>query len=113
MARVDCLRVLKAFFNWLHREGLVTTDPTENIKNLRLPKSFPFVLSEDQVTALLRVPDQSTWRGFRDYAMLLCFIDVGLRLSELISLRLQDMSLAQRSLKVHGNKDRICFMGAS
>jgi len=88
------LRVLKAFFNWLYREGLVTTNPVENIKPIRTPKSFPFILGEDQVAALLRVPNQSTWHGFRDYTMLLCFVDVGLRLQELISLRLQDVSLA-------------------
>ncbi len=108
------LKELKAFFNWLYHEGVVATNPVEHIKPIRTPKSFPFILSEDQVVALLKAPNRSAWHGFRDYTMLLCFVDVGLRLSELISLRLQDVSLPQRSLKLHGKgaKDRICFMGA-
>lgn len=109
-------RVLRAFFNWLVREGYLKWAPTEPIREPRTPKRFPFVLSDVQVAALLRVAEKGSksWTGYRNYTMLLTFLDVGLRLTELIGLELGDLNLAQRSLKVHGKgaKDRVCFMGA-
>ena len=109
-------RVLRAFFNWLVREGCLRWAPTEPIKEPRTPKQFPFVLSDAQVAALLNVAEKESksWAGYRNYTMLLTFLDVGLRLTELISLELGDLNLAQRSLKIHGKgaKDRVCFMGA-
>jgi site-specific recombinase XerD len=107
-------RVLHAFFNWLKREGLVIANPMDGINPPRQPKQYPFVLEEPQVRALLAACDKSTVQGVRNYAMLLLFVDCGLRLNELLSLRLGDVSLAQRSLKVHGKgaRDRIVFMGA-
>lgn len=107
-------RVLNAFLNWCTREGLIAANPLEGIPAPKTPKVFPFVLEESQVRALLAACDKSTPHGVRNYAMLLLFIDCGLRLHELISLRLGDVSLAQRSLKIHGKgaRDRIVFMGA-
>ncbi len=107
-------RVLHAFFAWLRREGLVASSPMDGISPPRQPKQYPFVLEEYQVRALLAACDKSTPHGVRNYAMLLLFLDCGLRLNELISLRLGDLSLAHRSLKVHGKgaRDRIVFMGA-
>ena len=110
------LRVLKALFNWLVREGVIASDknPTLGIKSPRTPKQYPFILSDVQVAALLKAPDKTTWVGFRNYAILLTFLDVGLRLSELVNLELSDVSLPQRSLKIHGKGaiDRVCFMGS-
>jgi site-specific recombinase XerD len=107
-------RVLHAFFNWLTRKGLVTANPMDGINPPRQPKQYSFVLEESQVRALLGACDKSTAAGIRNYAMLLLFVDCGLRLNELIGLRLSDVSLANRSLKVHGKgaRDRIVFMGA-
>lgn len=109
-------RVLQAFFNWLVREGYSQWAPTEPIREPRTPKQFPFILSDIQVAALLRVAekDSKTWAGYRNYTIVLTFLDVGLRLTELLSLELGDLSLVHRSLKVHGKgaKDRICFMGS-
>lgn len=102
-------RVLNAFLNWCTREGLIAANPLDGIPAPKTPKVFPFVLDESQVRALLAACDKSTPHGVRNYAMLLLFLDCGLRLHELISLRLGDVSLAQRSLKIHGKgaKDRL------
>lgn len=107
-------RVLHAFFNWLKREGLIPASPMDGISPPRQPKQYPFVLEESQVRALLAACAKGTVPGGRNYAMLLLFVDCGLRLHELAGLRLGDVSLAQRSLKVHGKgaRDRIVFMGA-
>lgn len=109
-------RVLRAFFNWLVREGHLKWAPTEPIREPRTPKRFPFILSDAQVAALLQAAERGSKSrvGYRNYTIILTFLDVGLRLTELISLELGDLNLPQRSLKVHGKgaKDRVCFMGA-
>ncbi|MCI2429674.1 tyrosine-type recombinase/integrase [Candidatus Acetothermia bacterium] len=107
-------RVFNAFLNWCKRESLVTSNPLDGIPAPKTPKVFPFILDESQVRSLLAACNRSNLHEARNYAMLLLFIDCGLRLNELIGLRLGDVSLAQRSLKVHGKgaRDRIVFMGA-
>ncbi len=108
-------RVLNVFFRWLVRERLITSNPLDGIPAPKAPQLFPFTLDEAQVAALLKASgDRSTRQGVRDHAILLLFIDCGLRLNELISVKLTDVSLNQHSLKVHGkgSKDRIVFMGS-
>jgi site-specific recombinase XerC len=74
----------------------------DGISPPRQPKQYPFVLEEHLIRALLAACNRSNLHGARNYAMLLLFVDCGLRLNELLSLRLADLSLSQRSLKVHG-----------
>lgn len=108
------LSVLRAFFNWLVREGHLEKSPMALVKLLRVPKQYPFVLSEQQVSALLRACNKGTWAGTRNYVMLLTFLDTGVRLKELIALSLTDVSLQARSLRVKhgkGDKERTVFMG--
>jgi len=107
-------RVLHAFFVWCVRERLIKSNPLDGIPAPKVPKLFPFTLDDSQVASLLKACDKSTREGVRNYAMLLLFLDCGLRLNELIGVRMTDVSLAQRSLKIHGKgaKDRIVFMGA-
>lgn len=103
--------VLHAFFVFAHHERLISANPLDGIPKPKTPKLFPFMLDETQIAALLHVANKSS---LRNYAMLLLFLDCGLRLNELITARLADVSLTQRSLKVHGKgaKDRIVYMGA-
>ncbi|MBI3460842.1 tyrosine-type recombinase/integrase [Candidatus Acetothermia bacterium] len=107
-------RVLHAFFVFAVREQLVAGNPMKDIPTPKVAKLFPFTLDESQVTALLRACSRQTKYEVRNYAMLLLFLDCGLRLNELVTAKLTDVSLVQRSLKVHGKgaKDRIIFMGA-
>jgi len=108
------LRVLHTLFHWLVREGHLAESPMQQIKPLKVPRQYPFVLSTEQVRALLKAVPKHTWTGKRNWAMLLTFLDGMLRLSELIHLELADVSLQARSLRVRhgkGDKERIVFMG--
>ena len=88
------LRVIRAFFNWLHCEGHLRENPLAQVKQLRVPRQYPYVLNELQVSALLRACHaQKGWTGKRNWAMLLTFLDAMLRLSELTALELADVSL--------------------
>lgn len=109
-------RVLQALFNWLVEEGYLKRAPTDRISSPRTPKKFPYVLDDQQVSTLLNLAKakSKSWVGYRNYTIVVTFLDVGLRLNELINLELGDLSIPNRSLKVHGKgaKDRICFMGS-
>jgi len=85
----------------------------ELIKLPRLPKQFPYVLSDSQVQALLKAPKQNTYEGYRNYVILLVFLDTGIKLGELMNLSLRDINLQQRSLKVlgKGGKERVVYAG--
>jgi len=85
----------------------------ELIKPPKLPKQFPYVLNNSQVQALLKAAYHRNFEGIRNYAMILMFLDTGIRRSELINLNLRDIDLASRSLRVigKGNKERIVYLG--
>ncbi|MBK1682795.1 site-specific tyrosine recombinase XerD [Rhodoferax fermentans] len=107
------LTVLKRFFHWALREHLVSADPTLKMlsakQHLRLPKT----LTEFQVEALLAAPDISNAQGVRDRTMLELMYASGLRVSELVSLRVFNISLSDNVLRVFGkgNKERLVPFG--
>lgn len=107
------LTVFKRFFHWALREHLVSVDPTLKIlsakQHLRLPKT----LTEFQVEALLAAPDTNTAQGVRDRTMLELMYASGLRVSELVTLRVFNISLSDNVLRVFGkgNKERLVPFG--
>jgi integrase/recombinase XerC len=105
---------LRALFNWLQREKLIPHNPMLDFGKPRIPKKIPKVLDEAQVQALLKACDRLSWHGFRDFALILVLLDCGLRISEAINLKLEDVNLATRTLKIHGkgSKDRFVYLGA-
>jgi len=104
---------LKRFYRHLLRENLIASDPTINLDSPKLPRSLPKSLSEAEVEALLGVPDTDTALGLRDRAMLEVLYATGLRVSELVGLRLTAVSLDAGVLRVtgKGNKERLVPLG--
>jgi len=108
-------RVLNAFFTWLVDDSYIRMSPTEEIKEPKTPSKFPKCLNEEQVDKLLEAARSRMreWSGYRNYAMLIVFLDTGLRLNEFINTTLDDLDMKRRSIKVHGKgaKDRKVFFG--
>jgi len=107
-------RNLKAFFNFLKREGYIKENPIERIPAFKLSRQYPHILEDIQVSELLQAPNQKTWEGYRNYVILLTFLDTGMRVEELIRLNLQDINLGTRSIIIQegkGDKSRQVFMG--
>ena len=96
------LRATRTFWNWLEAEEIIMNNPFDRIKVPKPPKKViqPFV--DDQVMQMLSVIDTSTPIGHRDATITITLMDTGLRASELANLRLVDVNLNQRSLKVLG-----------
>jgi integrase/recombinase XerD len=107
------LTVFKRFFRWALREGLVAADPTLKLAAARQPLRVPQALSELQVEALLAAPDTGSPLGLRDRAMLELMYGSGLRVSELVTLRTVQISLADAALRVtgKGSKERLLPFG--
>ena len=107
------LSALKRYYRWLNRQGLRADDPTLAIEPPRLPRPLPKSLSEAEVEALLAAPDTETSLGLRDRAMLELLYACGLRVSELVGLNLQAVSLDMGVVKVMGKgaKERLVPMG--
>lgn len=103
----------RGFYRYLLREKLIGSDPTLQIDMPQLGKPLPKSLSEADVEALLKAPDLSEPIGQRDRAMLEVLYACGLRVTELISLTLDQVNLRQGVLRVvgKGNKERLVPMG--
>ncbi|MCC4264029.1 site-specific tyrosine recombinase XerD [Oceanimonas baumannii] len=107
------LSVLRRFFQYLLREQLRPDDPSVLIAGPKLPKRLPKDLSEQQVTALLDTPEAGDPLELRDKAMLELLYATGLRVTELVSLSMESVSLRQGLVRVtgKGNKERLVPMG--
>lgn len=108
------LSSLRAYFAHLQEQNIREDDPVALIQNPKLPKTLPKTLSEDQVTDLLDAPEaEEDPIQMRDKAMLELLYATGLRVSELVDLRVHQMSLQQGLVRVtgKGNKERLVPMG--
>lgn len=100
------LSSLRRFYGWALREGLVTVAPTARIDPPRLVRSLPVDLNEKDVDALLAAPAGDTPLALRDRAMLELLYATGLRVSELVGLKVGQISQHQGALLVRGKGDR-------
>ncbi|MEZ7861355.1 MAG: site-specific tyrosine recombinase XerD [Aeromonadaceae bacterium] len=107
------LSALRRFFQYLIREQLREDDPTALLMGPKLPKRLPKDLTETQVEALLAEPDVGDPLELRDKAMLELLYATGLRVSELVGLTMENISLRQGVVRVigKGNKERLVPMG--
>jgi integrase/recombinase XerD len=107
------LSTLRRFYRLHAAQATIAADPTLRVKSPKLPRSLPRNLSEDQVAALLGAPDTETPLGLRDRAMLETLYATGLRVSELVGLKLSQVSLDMGVVRVlgKGNKERLVPLG--
>ncbi|MBI3934481.1 MAG: site-specific tyrosine recombinase XerD [Acidobacteria bacterium] len=104
---------LRQFFLHLLREDVLSSNPTEHLESPRAWKVLPKYLSVEETRILLEQPDDSTPLGWRDRAILEMLYGTGLRVSELISLRVADINLEEGTVRAlgKGNKQRIVPAG--
>lgn len=108
------LSVLKRFYALALRRNAVSADPCLNMATARQPTRFVHTLSEAQVEALLAAPDVSTPLGLRERTMLELMYASGLRVSELVALKIVELSLNDGVLRITGKgaKTRLVPFGA-
>jgi len=107
------ISTLRRFYRLELRDKRISIDPTVDVDSPRLGRYLPESMSEQQVEKLLQAPDASTAMGLRDRAMLELLYATGLRVTELVSLRLSMLDLQAGVIRVtgKGNKERLVPFG--
>lgn len=110
-ARSQCriLSGVRSFFRFLHLDGYREDDPTELLESPVLGEHLPEVLSADEVDLLENSIDLSKWEGHRNRAIIEVLFSCGLRVSELVHLKLSDLYIKERYVRVFGkgSKERL------
>ncbi len=105
---------IKAFYKYLLMENLVTLDPSQLIEAPKLTRKLPDVLSVDDINSIINAIDLSTPQGPRNKAILETLYSCGLRVSELVNLKISNLFLNDTFVKVigKGNKERLVPIGS-
>lgn len=106
---------LRGFFKFLHMNNYIEENPVERVAAPQLEKNLPAVLSVAEVEAILGKPDIENELGIRDRALLEIFYACGVRVSELINLKIGDLYLNEEIIRVlgKGSKERLIPIGGS
>lgn len=108
-------RALKTWFNWLMAEGVIKKHPMQNVKPPRIPDKIVIPFTRDEVGRILTVCSGGTFCDLRMRAIVLTFIDTGLRLQELANIQKSGIDLQEGIIKVmgKGQKERFVKIGLS
>lgn len=106
---------IKGFHKHLIKENISKINPTENIDSLKIPKRLPEILTIEEIDVLLQQPDISTLQGYRDRTIIETMYATGLRVSELIDLKFNNLLFEMDIIRVigKGSKERIVPIGKS
>lgn len=112
-SRARHLVSLRGFYKFLVRERIIAGDPAAAVDLPKLGLKLPDVMSVEDIEKILKVPDPTTPRGLRDAAMLELLYAAGLRVSELVGLRVREINLEAGFARVFGkgSKERIIPIG--
>ena len=103
---------IRSFYQYEVKNKKVSKDPTENIQSPKIEKKAPCVLTTDEVDLLLKQPGDSDLKGIRDKAMLEFAYATGMRVTEIISLNVEDVNLEQEMVTCkNGNRTRNIPLG--
>lgn len=107
-----CIASMKAFFQYLLKQEILKEDLTEELKSPKIEKKVPEILSTEEVECLLKQTKGSTPKELRDCAMLELLYATGIRVSELIGLKLTDVNLKMEYIKCQdAHKERVIPFG--
>lgn len=104
---------LRSFFKYLYSENIIKDNPMVLISNPKLDKKLPKFLNIGEIEKILTIPDNKTPIGIRDALILEMLYSTGIRVSELINIKLDDINFHDRKIKIlgKGNKERYVFFG--
>lgn len=107
------LSALRSFFKYLKREEKISTNPLDLITSPKVEKKLPKYLTINDVEKILNAPDISNKIGIRDAFILELLYVTGIRVSELTNIKLNDISIVEKKIKImgKGSKERIVYYG--
>jgi integrase/recombinase XerD len=95
-------KAIRVFFNYLIEFEFLNENPISKLKSPKIEKKIIQTFSAEQIKSLIKVPNQRTLLGYRDYAIMLTLLDTGMRVSELINLKIEDINWNENLLLVMG-----------
>lgn len=104
---------IKAFYHFMVQEGIVKEDVSGILKAPKIEKKMPEVMSPEEVVRLLEQPNGNSPKEIRDKAMLELLYATGIRVSELITLKVSDVNMQMNYLICHAAKERIIPFGSA
>jgi len=104
---------IKSFFRYLEDNSYITNNPTQKLSTVRKARKLPIVLTLQEIDKIFCIPQIETISGLRDRAILETFYSSGLRVSELINLKISDLYFSDEVIRVFGkgSKERIIPIG--
>lgn len=107
------LSSLRTFYNYLLKKGEIDINYFANIKNPKKEKSLPKYVKGNDIDKMFEVPDTNTKFGQRNLLIMRLLYATGLRISELINIKIKDINIKERTIKVlgKGSKERIVVFG--
>ena len=106
---------IKSFYSFLFENNIIENDPAQLIENPKKRRKLPTIITENEVMKLLESPDVKTNKGLRDKCILELLYSSGLRISELLNIKINEISKEKKFLKIKGkgNKERLVPIGSS
>ena len=106
---------IKSFYSFLFENNIIKYNPAQLIENPKKRRKLPTIITESEVMKLLDSPDVKTNKGLRDKCILELLYSSGLRISELLSIKINQISKEKKFLKIKGkgNKERLVPIGSS
>lgn len=108
------ISAIRSFYKYLIKNGIITDNPMTLISNPKLEKKLPNFLYYDDLEKLINTPDDSTVLGIRDQLILEILYSTGIRVSELVNIKLSDINFIDNSIRIlgKGSKERIVYYGS-
>jgi integrase/recombinase XerD len=106
---------IKSFYSFLFENNIIENNPAQLIENPKKRRKLPTIITENEVMKLLESPDVKTNKGLRDKCILELLYSSGLRISELLNIKINEISKEKNFLKIKGkgNKERLVPIGSS
>jgi len=106
---------IKSFYSFLFENNIIENNPAQLIENPKKRRKLPTIITENEVMKLLESPDEKTYKGLRDKSILELLYSSGLRISELLNVKINQISKEKKFLKIKGkgNKERLVPIGSS
>ena len=107
------ISTLKSFFKYLKKENIIKSNPMNLIKTPKIDKKLPKFLNYDDLEKILSIPDTTTFLGKRNALILELLYSTGVRVSELVNIKLNDIDLSEEKILIlgKGNKERYVLFG--
>ena len=110
--QVGHVRTLRAFFSWLIREGLIEDNPARDLKPPKISKKVVSTLSDKEILSVLKIFSLANAFEVRNQTIFMLLLDTGLKIGELVNLRMEDAHINEGFLKVlgKGRRNALCLL---